>query len=173
MKTSWLCVLLFFAVAPVRGATVKIASPDRAKTFADGDVVEHSLVWNSKDRALSAYIRFSNYLYANQDEPAAAESFIFQLRGVTLDPKTHELYAGGEHGERVVVATIRKHFLGHYVQPAAGTVVLILKHSGEVTAILTVDNNQKPCGMCGHWLVRESGVSLENFIRSWFGGSAN
>ena len=172
MKSVWLYVLLLFAVAPARAAIVKIASPGSVRTYSDGEAIQHSLVWNSKDQTLSASIRFSNQLYANQDEPAATESFVFQLPGVTFDPQTHELWARAEHGEHVVVATLRKHFLGHYVQPAAGTVVLILKHDGEATVVLTADSNQEPCGMCSHWAERESGVSLENFVHSWFGGAA-
>jgi hypothetical protein len=172
MKNLWLYAALFFAVAPVRAATVKIASPDSAKTYADGEAIQHSLVWNSKTQALSANIRFSNHLYANQDEPAAEESFVFHLPGVTFDPQTRELCAKGEHGERVVVGTLRKHLIGHYVNPAAGTVILIVKHGGEVTVVLTADSDQQPCGICGHWLERESGVSLENFIHSWLGAAS-
>ncbi|MGD0059298.1 MAG: hypothetical protein ABSD58_07760 [Verrucomicrobiia bacterium] len=172
MKNSWSYLLLFFAVVPARAATVKIASPDRAKTYSDAEAVQHSLVWNSKTQALSAYVRFSNYLYANQDEPVEEESFVFALPGVTFDPQTKEFWAKAEHGERVVVATLRRQLLGHYVQPAVGTIVLILRHDGAATVVLTADSNQEPCSMCSHWVERESGVSLENFIRSWFGGAA-
>jgi hypothetical protein len=170
MKSIWLYALLLFPVFPVRAATVEIASPARANTYSDSEPIQHSLVWNSKAQTLSAYVRFSNYLYANQDEPVEEETFVFALPRVKYDPQTQEFWARAEHGERVVVATLRKHFLAHYVQPAAGTLLLILKHDGEATVVLTTDSNQAPCGMCSHWVVRQSGVSLENFIHSWFGG---
>jgi hypothetical protein len=172
MKNVSLSLLLFFAILSVKAATVQIASPGRANTYSDSQPIQHSLVWNNKTQTLSADVRFSNYLYFNQDEPLAQESFLFPLPGVKYDPPTHEFWAKGEHGERVVVATLRNHFLAHYVQPAAGTLVLILKHDGEATAVLTADSNQAPCGLCSHWVVRQSGVSLEKFIRSWFGGAS-
>ena len=172
MKSVWLYSLLFFAVLPVRAAIVQIPSPGTVNTYSDSEPIQHSLGWNSKTQTLSAYVRFSNYLYFNQDEPMEQDSFLFPLPGVKYDPRTREFWATAEHGERVVVANLRKHLLAHYIEPAAGTLVLILKHDGEATVVLTTDSNQTPCGMFSHWVVRQSGVSLEKFIRSWLGGPA-
>lgn len=165
MKILWLCVLLLIGVRPLRAATLEIKSPDIAQIYADSQVTRHSLFWNSKEQMLYANVEFSNYLYATQDEPMEEQSAVFRLPGIKLDPVTGGFYVETRQGARIQVAKWGG-FLVHYIKPANGTTLTVLKHSGEATVTVTADSNQEPCDSCGQWTEKDTGMPLQHFLNS-------
>jgi hypothetical protein len=170
MKALWLCAaFLLFAVIPLRAETEKIASPDIARMHADGTAIEHSLFWNDKQQTLYAYVRFSNSLYVNSDEPLAEESFVFRLPGIKFDPATRTYYVEPAPGDRIKVATQNNSFLNHSIAPVDGVMFTILKHGGEATVSMDVDTGREPCDLCSRWSEHATGVSLEHLLHSLAG----
>ena len=138
-STVWITLTGLAIGWQVNAATLQIASPDAAQTFAYGSAVRHHLFWNDQRQELYAYVTFSNRPYAGDNEPPRDESFVFDLPGVRLDSNTRKFVGKTRNGQEVPVATLERGFLGlgGDVKPLPGTVISISNQHGEVTVVLT------------------------------------
>src|SRR6266705_2165459 len=73
-----LATLLTTSASAVAGA-ISIISPDRAQTFAYGEMIWHQLYLERTGGELAARITFSNLLYVSGDGPRRDEPFDFRF----------------------------------------------------------------------------------------------
>ena len=86
---------------------VSITSPDHARTYAYGAVTWHQLYLERNRDQLAARITFSNWPYADANEPRTDEPFDFRFPGIHVDFAQHAFVATGRRGEFIPVAWFR------------------------------------------------------------------
>src|SRR5919205_1235477 len=83
---------------------VSITSPDHARTYAYGAVTWHQLYLERTRGELAARITFSNWPFADANEPRNDEPFDFRFPGIHVDFAGHAFVATGRRGKFIPVA---------------------------------------------------------------------
>jgi len=157
--------ILFGLMTSAKCASVVIASPDHARTFAYGEIIWHQLSVNPTTNDLTARVTFSNVSYAGGTEPRDDESFNFRFPGTRLDRENRTVFVRHRHGEQMVIARFRGDPTKGWVNLTAAAKIYFLKESGRVTAILTGTSDPRP-GM--RWIEMDDNWSLNNLLAGLF-----
>ncbi len=140
---------------------ISVTSPDRARTFAYGEMVWHQLYSARAGGELAARITFSNFPYVGDKEPRQDDPFDFRFPGVRFDAAQHVFFARGARGERVPVARFRGDPACGWIDLLPGAKIYLLKKSGRVTALLTATDF--PRGGI-QWIEMDENCSLQNLL---------
>jgi len=167
MKSAVVFAILLCAVPSARSDEVIITSPDRAQTFAYGEMIWHQLSVDPNTHALSVRITFSNLPYAGSHEPRVDEPFNFRFPQTQADLMNGHVFTRDRHGNRIMVATFSGDPNKGWGNLAPGAKIYLLKESGRVTAVLTATNRPRP-GM--RWIQMDSNWSLQNLLTSFCKG---
>jgi hypothetical protein len=165
MRFAILLAAIFSMSASVMADAISITSPNRAQTFAYGEMIWHQLYLGRTVRELAARITFSNLPYAGDDEPRRDESFDFRFPGVQFDSARRTFFARSRHGELIPVARFRDVPACGWVDLAPGAKIYLLKESARVTATLTATNYPR-VGM--RWIQMDNNFSLQNILIALF-----
>jgi hypothetical protein len=166
MRVAILLVTLLATSASAVAGAITVTSPDRAQTFAYGEMIWHQLYLERRGGELAARITFSNLPYASGDEPRRDEPFDFRFPGIQFDSGRRAFFASGRHGELIPVARLRGDPARGWIDLAPGAKIYLLKESGRVTAILTATDYPRR-GM--HWIEMDDNCSLRNLLVALFG----
>ena len=86
---------------------VSVTSPNHARTYAYGAVTWHQLYLERTRGELGARITFSNFPFADANEPRTDQPFDFRFPGIHVDLARHAFVATGRRGESIPVAWFR------------------------------------------------------------------
>jgi hypothetical protein len=143
-----LFLLLIASIAPEvlfandDGPPIAITSPDKATTFAYGNVKNHVLFWDKKDQLLIARIVFTNSEFntsSSQDD-----QHDFRLPGVRFDESKGIFCAVSTKGELIPVAHIKKTLFLKSVEVLPNANVRVEYPHGNVTVILEAISPNDP-----------------------------
>jgi hypothetical protein len=165
MRVAFLLATLLTTSAPAFAGAIGVTSPDRARTFAYGEVIWHQLYLEQPRGELAARITFSNRPYACSEEPRTDEAFDFRFRGIQVDLARRGFFAR-RHGEVIPVARFRGDPACGCIDLAPGAKIYLLKESGRVTAILTATSFPRG-GM--RWIEMDNNYSLQNLLVALLG----
>jgi len=169
MRAAVLLATLLATMVSVFAGAIKITSPDRARTFAYGEMTWRQLYLNSATGGLTARLTFSNLPYVDSDNPRSDEPFDFRFPGVRFDPARRVFFASGRRGELIPVARFRNGLASGWIDLAPGAKMYLLKESGRVTAILTATDYPR---RGSQWVQMDNNWSLQNLLCTLFGGPA-
>ena len=145
---------------------IRITSPDRAQTFAYGEMISHQLHFERTAGHLVARITFTNSPYADSNDPRRDESFDFWFPSVQYDSARCTFSVKSEHGELIPVARFREGLACGWVDMAPGAKIYLLKESGRVTATLAATNYPRAGSQ---WVEMDNNFSLQNILIALFG----
>jgi hypothetical protein len=165
MKPALCLAIILGSISPAFGGEVAITSPDRARTFAYGEMIGRQLYVDLASDVLTARITFSNQPYVSDNNPRSDESFDFRFPGVQADRTNRAMSARTRHGEQIAVAQIQGSSRGGSVDLAAGAKIYLLKKSGRVTAVLTATDRPRPGP---RWIQMDDNWSLQNLLADFF-----
>jgi hypothetical protein len=124
------------------GPPISITSPDAGTTFAFGEIKNHSLIWDKKEKMLVAHVTFTdtevNFGQASEDYHE------FRLPGVTFDEAKGIFSATTAKGEVIPVARIKKVLFTKAIQITPNAAIRILHPRGEITVILEAISPNDP-----------------------------
>jgi hypothetical protein len=166
MRFAILSAAILAMSGPVMADAIRMTSPDRAQTFAYGEMVSHELYLDHTAGELAARITFSNSPYFDSNEPRREESFDFRFPGVLFDSARRMFFARSGSHELIPVARFREGLGFSYVGFAPGAKVYLVKESGRVTATLTATNYAR---MGTRWVQTDNNFSLQNVLMAMFG----
>jgi len=144
---------------------ISIASPDHARTYAYGAVTWRQLYLKRTRGELAAWITFSNWPYAGDDEPRTDETFDFRFPGVHVDLARHAFVVPGRRGEFIPVAWFRGNPSCGWIKLAPNAKIYLLKESGHVTATLTATSYPRGGE---RWIELDNNYSLQNLLCALF-----
>jgi hypothetical protein len=144
---------------------VSITSPDHAQTYAYGAVTWHQLYLQRTRGELAVRITFSNWPYADSDEPRRDEPFDFRFPGVRVDPALRAFVASGRHGELIPVARFQGDPACGWINLAPNAKMYLVKEHGRVTATLTATSYPRD-GL--RWIELDNNFSLQNLLIALF-----
>jgi hypothetical protein len=165
MRVAILLAILAAMNASAFADAITITSPDRARTFAYGEMIWHQLYLDTPGGDLAARITFSNLPYVGDDQPRMDESFDFRFPGVQVDSARRTFFARVRHGEPIPVARFRGGAACGWIDLAPGAKIYLLKESGRVTVVLTATDYPRE-GM--HWIEMDNNFSLQNLLVGLF-----
>jgi hypothetical protein len=145
---------------------VSVTSPDHARTYAYGAVTWHQLYLEQARGELAARITFSNWPYADANQPRTDEPFDFRFPGVRVDFARQAFVVTGRRGEFIPVAWFRGDPGCGSIKLAPNAKIYLLKESGRVTATLTATSY--PRGGV-RWIELDNNYSLQNLLCALFG----
>ena len=161
MRVAILLVIFLVTKGLAVAGAISVTSPDRARTFAYGEMVWHQLYSARAGGELAARITFSNLPYVGDNEPRQEEPFDFRFPGVRLDAAQGTFFARGARGERIPVAQFRGDPACGWIDLLPGAKIYLLKASGRVTALLTATDFPRG-GQ--RWLEMDDNFSLQNLL---------
>lgn len=165
MRVAILLAILAATSASAFGAAITVTSPDRARTFAYGEMIWHQLYLEARGSELAARITFSNLPYVGDDQPRVDEPFDFRFPGVQVDSARRRFFARDRHGKPIPVARFRGGSACGWIDLAPGAKIYLLKESGRVTVVLTATDYPRE-GM--HWIEMDDNFSLQNLLVDLF-----
>lgn len=145
---------------------VSITSPDHARTYAYGAVTWHQLYLERRRHELAVRITFSNWPYADSNEPRRDEPFDFRFPGVHVNFAQHAFVTSGRHCESIPVAWFWGDPACGWIKLAPNAKIYLLKESGRVTATLTATSY--PRGGV-RWIELDNNYSLQNLLCALLG----
>jgi len=145
---------------------VSITSPNQAKTYAYGAVTWRQFYLQRTHAELAVRITFSNWPYADSNEPRRDEPFNFRFPGVRVDYARHAFVTAGQRGESIPVAWFWGDPTCGWIKLTANAKIYLLKESGLVTATLTATSY--PRGGV-RWIELDNNCSLQNVLCALFG----
>lgn len=161
MRAVLVIAILIGAMTWACAAEVVLTSPDRARTFAYGEMVWHQLFVEPGTNALTARITFSNLPYAGSPEGRVDEAFEFRFPGTHVDPVTRTIFARDRHGKQITLARFQCNPTNGWVDLTSQAKIYLLKESGRVTAVLTATSEPRQ-GL--RWIQRDDNWSLQNLL---------
>jgi hypothetical protein len=167
MRAAILLATFFTTSASAVAGAISVTSPDRAQTFAYGEMIWHQLYLERTGGELAARITFSNLPYASSDEPRRDEAFDFRFLGIRFDSARRVFFASGRHGELIPVARLRGDPVYHWIDLAPGAKIYLVKEGGRVTTILTATDHPRGGS---RWIQMDNNWSLQNLLAALFGG---
>ena len=166
MKLVLGLVAFGLAISKAPGQRIEIVSPNRAYTFAYGDVFSHQIERDRLTNEMIARVTFSNYPYVGDREPRRDEMFDFVFPGLHFDATQNEFFARtSRRGVRIPIATLRPNFpyAGYKLEPTAK--IFLVKRSGHVTVVLNA--TVQPRGG-ERWVQIDDNWSLQNLLALGF-----
>ena len=161
MRLAIVSAALLITSVTAMADAVSITSPDHARTYAYGAVTWHQLYLERNRDQLAARITFSNWPYADANEPRTDEPFDFRFPGIHVDFAQHAFVATGRRGEFIPVAWFRGDATCGWIKLAPNAKIYLLKESGRVTATLTATSY--PRGGV-RWIELDNNFSLQNLL---------
>src|SRR5438132_1940000 len=161
MRLAIVSAALLITSVTAMADAVSITSPDHARTYAYGAVAWHQLYLERNRDQLAARITFSNWPYADANEPRTDEPFDFRFPGIHVDFAQHAFVATGRRGEFIPVAWFRGDPSCGWIKLAPNAKIYLLKESGRVTATLTATTY--PRGGV-RWIELDNNFSLQNLL---------
>jgi hypothetical protein len=144
---------------------VSITSPNHARTYAYGAVTWHQLYLQSSGE-LTARITFSNWPYADANEPRTDEPFDFRFPGVRVDFARRAFVIPRPRGESIAVAWFYGDPGCGWIKLAPGAKIYLVKENGRVTATLTATSYPRGGE---RWIELDNNYSLQNLLCALFG----
>ena len=145
----------------VMADAVSVTSPDHARTFAYGALTWHQLYLQRTRGELAARITFSNFTFADANEPRTDQPFDFRFPGIHVDLARHAFVATGRRGEFIPVAWFRGDPSCGWIKLAPNAKIYLLKESGRVTATLTATSYPRDGE---RWIELDNNYSLQNLL---------
>ena len=99
MRIAIALAVTLITTASAMADAVSVASPNHARTYAYGAVTWHQLYLDRTRRELAARITFSNFPFADANEPRTDQPFDFRFPGIHVDFAQHAFVATGRRGE--------------------------------------------------------------------------
>ena len=142
-----------------------ITSPNHARTYAYGAVTWQQLYMELTRGELGARITFSNFPFADANEPRADEAFDFRFPGIHVDFAQHAFVATGRRGEFIPVAWFRGDPSCGWIKLTPNAKIYLLKENGRVTATLTATSYPRGGE---RWIELDNNYSLQNLLCALF-----
>jgi hypothetical protein len=148
MSRQVLFLLLVSLLLPSRalraddGPPIAITSPDKAVTFAYGEIKQSSLFWDGKAQLLIARVVFTD-AQSNVGEPQEDQEQ-FRLPGVSFDATKGIFYAVSARGENIPVAHLKKTLFFKTIEVLPNAVIRVQHPRGNVTVILEAISPNDP-----------------------------
>ena len=161
MRIAIALVATLITSASAIADAVSITSPDHARTYAYGAVTWRQLYLKRTRGELAARIMFSNYPYADANEPRRDEPFDFRFPSIKFDAARGAFFAGGRRGESIPVARFRGAPACGWIDLSPGAKIYLLKDRGRVTATLTATDFPRE-GI--RWVQMDNNFSLQNLL---------
>jgi hypothetical protein len=144
---------LFAQQSEEAGPLISITSPDTGTTFAFGSIKSRALIWNKKEKMLSAQVTFVD----SEDGQLRNEedTHSFRLPGVTFDEARGLFLATSPRGELIPVARVKKELFFFTIQMLPNAVVRVQHPRGNLTVVLEAIRPDDPA-------LRSSGAGDSN-----------
>jgi hypothetical protein len=159
-----LAVTLITSAAAMADA-VSVTSPDHARTYAYGALTWQQLYLERTRGELVARITFSNFPFADANEPRTDEAFDFRFPGIHVDFTQHAFVVTGRRGECIPVAWFRGDPSYGWIKLTPNTKIYLLKENGRVTATLTATSYPRGGE---RWIELDNNYSLQNLLCALF-----
>ena len=165
MRIAIALTITFITSASAMADAVSVTSPNHARTYAYSAVTWHQLYLERTGGELAARITFSNYTFADANEPRTDQPFDFRFPGIHLDLAQHAFVATGRRGESIPVAWFRGDPSCGWIKLAPNAKIYLLKESGCVTATVTATSYTRGGE---RWVELDNNYSLLNLLCALF-----
>ncbi|MGC2625547.1 MAG: hypothetical protein WA269_01820 [Candidatus Udaeobacter sp.] len=165
MRIAITLAVTLITTASAMADAVSVTSPNHARTYAYGAVTWHQLYLERTRGELAARITFSNYPFADANEPRTDQPFDFQFPGIHVDFAQHAFVATGRRGESIPVAWFRGDPSCGWIKLAPNAKIYLLKESGRVTATVTATSYPRDGE---RWIELNNNYSLQNLLCALF-----
>ena len=165
MRIAIALLATLITTATAMADAVSVTSPNHARTYAYGAVTWHQLYLERARGELGARITFSNYPFADANEPRTDQPFDFRFPGIHVDLAQHAFVATGRRGESIPVAWFRGDPSCGWIKLAANAKIYLLKESGRVTATVTATSYPRDGE---RWIELDNNYSLQNLLCALF-----
>ena len=165
MRIVIVLALILITSASAMADAVSITSPNHARTYAYGAVTWRQLYLQRTRGELGARITFSNYPFADANEPRTDEAFDFRFPGIHVDFAQHAFVVAGRRGESIPVAWFRGDPSCGWIKLAPNAKIYLLKENGRVTATLTATSYPRGGE---RWIELDNNYSLQNLLCTLF-----
>ena len=165
MRIAIAAAATLITCASAMGDAVSVISPDHARTYAYGAVTWRQLYLEGTRGELGARITFSNYPFADSNDPRNDQPFDFRFPGIHVDFTKRAFVATGRRGESIPVAWFRGNPSRGWIKLAPNAKIYLLKESGHVTATLTATNYPRGGE---RWIELDNNFSLQNLLCALF-----
>lgn len=165
MRIAITLAVTLITTASAMADAVSVTSPNHARTYAYGAVTWHQLYLERTRGELAARITFSNYPFADANEPRTDQPFDFRFPGIHVDLAQHAFVATGRHGESIPVAWFRGDPSCGWIKLAPNAKIYLLKESGRVTATVTATSYPRDGE---RWIELDNNYSLQNLLCALF-----
>jgi hypothetical protein len=165
MRIAIALAATLITTASAMADAVSVTSPNHARTYAYGAVTWHQLYLERTRGELAARITFSNYPFADANEPRSDQPFDFRFPGIHVDLAQHAFVASGRRGESIPVAWFRGDPSCGWIKLAPNAKIYLLKESGRVTATVTATSYPRDGE---RWIELDNNYSLQNLLCALF-----
>jgi hypothetical protein len=165
MRIAIALAVTLITTALAMADAVSVTSPNHARTYAYGAVTWRQLYLERTRGELAARITFSNYPFADANEPRTDQPFDFRFPGIHVDLAQHAFVATGRRGESIPVAWFRGDPSCGWIKLAPNAKIYLLKESGRVTATVTATSYPRDGE---RWIELDNNYSLQNLLCALF-----
>jgi hypothetical protein len=165
MRIAITLAVTLITTALAMADAVSVTSPNHARTYAYGAVTWRQLYLERTRGELAARITFSNYPFADANEPRTDQPFDFRFPGIHVDLARHAFVATGRRGESIPVAWFRGDPSCGWIKLAPNAKIYLLKESGRVTATVTATSYPRAGE---RWIELDNNYSLQNLLYALF-----
>ena len=165
MRIAITLAVTLITTASAMADAVSVTSPNHARTYVYGAVTWHQLYLERTRGELGARITFSNYPFADANEPRTDQPFDFRFPGIHVDLAQHAFVATGRRGESIPVAWFRGDPSCGWIKLAPNAKIYLLKESGRVTATVTATSYPRDGE---RWIELNNNYSLQNLLCALF-----
>src|SRR6476660_10646847 len=159
MRIAIALAVTLITATSVMADAVSVTSPNHARTYAYGAVTWRQLYLERTRGELAARITFSNFPFADANEPRTDQPFDFRFPGIRVDLAQHAFVATGRRGESIPVAWFRGDPSCGWIKLAPNAKIYLLKENGRVTATLTATSYPRGGE---RWVELDNNDSLQN-----------
>ena len=165
MRIAFVLAATLITTASAMADAVSVTSPNHARTYAYGAVTWRQLYLERTRGELAARITFSNFPFADANEPRTDQPFDFRFPGIHVDLAQHAFVATGRRGESIPVAWFRGDPSCGWIKLAPNAKIYLLKENGRVTATLTATSYPRGGE---RWIELNNNYSLQNLLCALF-----
>ena len=165
MRIAIALAVTLMTTASAMADAVSVTSPNHARTYAYGAVTWRQLYLERTRGELAARITFSNFPFADANEPRTDQPFDFRFPGIHVDFAQHAFVATGRRGESIPVAWFRGDPSSGWIKLAPNAKIYLLKENGRVTATLTATSYPRGGE---RWIELDNNYSLQNLLCALF-----
>src|SRR6476661_8651547 len=161
MRIAFVLAVTLITTASAMADAVSVTSPNHARTYAYGAVTWRQLYVERTRGELAARITFSNYPFADANEPRTDQPFDFRFPGIHVDLAKHAFVTTGRRGESIPVAWFRGDPSWGWIKLAPNAKIYLLKENGRVTATLTATSYPRGGE---RWVELDNNYSLQHLL---------